>query len=106
MASDSCQANLPYVLWLAAYNTTFLFGYLVLEISLFSSGGTPVPPLLEAINNNGLAVFLAGNVLTGLINLSMRTMYASDTSAMIVLIAYSSVLCTAAWLGRGVRLKL
>jgi phosphatidylinositol glycan class W len=94
------------VLWVAAYNTTFLFGYLVLEITLFSSGGVPVPSLLEAVNNNGLAVFLAGNVMTGLINLSMRTMYASDTAAVIILIAYSGALCGIAWLGRGVRLKI
>jgi phosphatidylinositol glycan class W len=79
---------------------------LVLEITLFSSNGNPVPPLLEAINNNGLAIFLAGNVLTGLINLSMRTMYASDATAIIVLIAYSGAFCTVAWLGRGVRLKI
>lgn len=97
---------MPYVLWVAAYNTTFLFGYLVIEISLFSSGGNAVPPLLEAINKNGLAVFLAANLLTGLINVAIRTMYVSDRLAIVVLVAYSSVLCSLAWVGRGLRWKI
>jgi phosphatidylinositol glycan class W len=100
------QASLSYILWVAAYNTTFLFGYLVIEICLFSPTGSPVPPLLEAINANGLAVFLAANLLTGLVNVLMRTMYISDSVAMVVLVVYSSSLCSIAWLGRGFRWKL
>ena len=65
-----------------------------------------MPPLLEAINKNGLAVFLAANLLTGLINVSIRTMYVSDRMAIIVLVAYSSVLCSIAWVGRGLRWKV
>jgi phosphatidylinositol glycan class W len=57
------QANMPYVFWTAAFNTTFLLGYLVLEImstdSDFATDNVnPVPPLLDAINQNGLIVFL------------------------------------------------
>jgi phosphatidylinositol glycan class W len=100
------QANLPYVLWVAAYNTTFLFGYLLIEIFLFSTSGFPVPPLLEAINKNGLAVFLVANLLTGLVNVSMRTMYVGDRTAVLVLVAYSSLVCSIAWLGRGLRWKI
>ncbi len=98
------QANLPYMLWVAAYNTTFLLSYLVIEL-LFSPD-RPVPSLLEAINENGLAIFLAANLLTGLINLSMKTMYADDFTSMIVLVGYSGAVCSIAWLGRGYRLKL
>lgn len=94
------------MLWVAAYNTTFLFGYLVIEISLFSSGGNAVPPLLEVINKNGLAIFLAANLLTGLINVSIRTMYVGDRIAILVLAAYSSVLCSLSWVGRGLRWKI
>jgi glucosaminylphosphatidylinositol acyltransferase len=54
-------ANLPYVLWVIAYNTTFLLGYLLIQI-LFFGLNTPhveaVPYTLEAINRNGLALFL------------------------------------------------
>jgi phosphatidylinositol glycan class W len=99
---DSLKANLPYILWTSAYNTTFLFAYLVIEISL----STSVPPLLEAINSNGLVVFLAANVLTGLINLSMRTMWARDSMALLVLTGYSLVTCLIAWTLRNRRLKL
>lgn len=63
------QANLPYVLWTVGYNTTFLLGYLVLEIGLFGQNPDSdsiidaVPPLLEAINSNGLAIFLVVRIL-------------------------------------------
>jgi phosphatidylinositol glycan class W len=75
--------------------------------------GNP-PELLEAINKHGLALFLVvgglilschtpvtlslqANVLTGLINLSMKTMYMSDAASMIVLSAYSMVVSAVAW---------
>lgn len=44
------------------------------------------------------------NVLTGLVNLSMRTMYAGDATAMFVLSAYSLAICGVAWALRGKRL--
>ena len=54
-------ANLSYVLWVIAYNTTFLLGYLLIQM-LFFGLNTPhvdaVPYTLEAINRNGLALFL------------------------------------------------
>lgn len=42
--------------------------------------------------------------MTGVINLSMKTMYAGDLTAMLVLSTYSLVLLYAAWALRGVRL--
>ena len=93
-------------MWVAAYNTTFLFGYLLIEISLFPSGDNAVPPLMEAINKNGLAVFLAANLLTGLINVSIRTMYVGDRIAIVVLVAYSAALSSLAWVARGLRWKI
>lgn len=94
-----------------AYNTTFLLGYLIIEIAFFpvslSPADTPaVPPLLDAINKNGLAVFLLANLGTGLVNVSMKTMYASDTVALGVLVAYSGGISALAWAGRGFRLKV
>ena len=101
------QANVTYVLWVTAYNTSFLFGYLALELSLFPIHSTEaVPPLLEAINANGLAVFLVANVLTGLVNVSMKTMYADARTSMIVLLGYSVAVCGLAWVGRNLHLKL
>jgi phosphatidylinositol glycan class W len=103
--SDS-QANLPYVLWTVAYNTSYLTGYLALELFLFASGEPACPPLLEAVNRNGLAVFLVANLLTGLINVAFQTMYASTSKAMLILAVYSAGVCAVAWLLRGVRIKL
>ena len=64
------------------------------------------PPLLEAINKNGLVIFLAANLLTGLVNVGMQTMYAEWYVALPVLVGYSAVLCAMAWSIRGVRLGL
>jgi glucosaminylphosphatidylinositol acyltransferase len=81
--------------------------------------GNP-PPLLDLINRHSLAIFLLvkktfflpfglnvlfnlnnidllffkkANVLTGLINLTIPTMYTSDVWAMIILVLYSITLC-------------
>ena len=75
----------------------------------------PAPALLEAINRNSLAIFLLArirlsrssrryanvwvqaNVATGIVNLSMRTMYASDGRAMCVLVAYAFCVSAFGW---------
>ncbi|KAG8807053.1 Glucosaminyl phosphatidylinositol (GlcN-PI) nositol acylation protein [Serendipita sp. 400] len=55
------------------------------------------PELLEAINQNGLVIFLLANLLTGLINLTIPTIYLSDSAAMAILVPYLLVLCVFAW---------
>lgn len=76
------QANLPYILWIVAFNTSFILAFYLLDIIFFPtrisrlkdpsdpSGksilqedpttSTPksAPALLEAINKNGLVIFL------------------------------------------------
>ncbi|TEB32745.1 GWT1-domain-containing protein [Coprinellus micaceus] len=120
------MANLPYVFWVAAYNISFTLAYILILDLFFFPGPKPrkipghlksptvdygqghfqqapaevegnPPELLEAINKHGLALFLVANVLTGLINLSMKTMYMSDAASMIVLSAYSMVVSAVAW---------
>ena len=97
-----------YVFWVAAYNTSFLLGYLLLEMKLYDTPAPlhAVPPLLDAINRNGLVVFLIANLLTGLINVSTETMYASDAQAMAVLLSYSGVVSLFAWIVRRYRFKI
>lgn len=86
------QVNLRYILWVSAYNTTFLLAYLVLDLILFPSPLTKsvydpnsrlkvhsraaafemarastkaegtAPALLDAINRNGLAFFLVVSI--------------------------------------------
>ncbi|KAH9921820.1 GWT1-domain-containing protein [Fomitopsis serialis] len=127
--------NLQYILWIAAYNVSFILGYMCLDLAFFASplskstyspysklkvqhdpvmlkkddrhGHTvegSAPALLDAINKNGLALFLLANLATGVVNLSMKTMYASDAVAMAVLSAYALAICGVAWVFRNRRL--
>ncbi|KAJ7180994.1 GWT1-domain-containing protein [Mycena filopes] len=122
-------ANLPYALWITAFNTSFILGYLVLDMAFFPTSarkkqrsGAPdssredekaresdarqAPELLEAINLNALPLFLLANLLTGLVNLGMKSMYARDATAMGVLALYALGVCGAAWGVRGKRVRL
>ena len=49
-------------MWVVAHNTSFLLGYLMVQTLFFPNPNTPydeaVPWTLDAINQNGLAVFL------------------------------------------------
>ncbi|KAL7414760.1 GWT1-domain-containing protein [Mrakia frigida] len=128
-------ANLPYVLWTAAFNTTFILGYLIVQLALPAPPPAPsppspsavqdeklninkgnqktvalvvatrssVPPLLEAANKNALTVFLLANLLTGLVNVSMRTMDQGSWVAVATLVAYSGVVYGVGWVLRGRR---
>ncbi|GAA5896233.1 hypothetical protein JCM6882_008526 [Rhodosporidiobolus microsporus] len=111
-------ANLPYVLWITAFNTSFLFLYLAVHLVVAASpsssssptararSATAAPAIFEAINRNGLVVFLAANLLTGLVNLTVPTMYTSDGTAVSVLVLYSGAVVGIAWALRRKRLKL
>lgn len=94
------------MLWTAAYNVTFLLSYLAIEIFAADPTRIACPPLLEAVNKNSLAIFLAANLLTGVVNMSMQTMYAEWYTAMGVLLVYSAGLCALAWGIRGYRIGL
>ncbi|KAH7915960.1 GWT1-domain-containing protein [Hygrophoropsis aurantiaca] len=120
------MANLPYILWTAAFNTSFILGYYLLDMFFFPtrtmrikdpndpSGKRLLVPqeiqddqaigLLAAINKNGLALFLLANLATGTINLSIKTMYTSDVRAMMILGGYALGLCIFAWMVRRIRL--
>ncbi|KAJ3484919.1 hypothetical protein NLI96_g5316 [Meripilus lineatus] len=143
------MVNLQYILYVSAYNTTFMLGYLLLDLLFFASPmsksvysptsklkvhpevrrkdsihstypSSPstaapaaevapekrgsAPTLLDAVNKNGLVLFLLANVVTGLINLSIPTMYASDGLAMVVLGSYAFGMSGVAWICRGRKL--
>ncbi|EGO01208.1 hypothetical protein SERLA73DRAFT_121542 [Serpula lacrymans var. lacrymans S7.3] len=108
------MANLTYILWVVAYNTTFILGYLLMDSYFFPAAKgqatakddgkvqsrsklSTSPSLLDAINKNGLALFLLANVVTGVINLSIPTMYTSDTWAMVILGGYAFGISVVAW---------
>ncbi|KAG0049894.1 Glucosaminyl phosphatidylinositol (GlcN-PI) nositol acylation protein [Gryganskiella cystojenkinii] len=66
------------------------------------------PPLLEAVNRNGLAVFLVANIFTGLVNLTVQTLYTPTAQAIGILTAYIGVVSALAWVWQvlGWKLKL
>ncbi|KAJ3293012.1 Glucosaminyl phosphatidylinositol (GlcN-PI) nositol acylation protein [Rhizoclosmatium sp. JEL0117] len=56
------------------------------------------PYVFDCVNRNQLAVFLVANVLTGLTNLSIDTLYVSDVNAVWILVGYlSAVIGMAVW---------
>ncbi|KAL6940231.1 hypothetical protein ACO0QE_004128 [Hanseniaspora vineae] len=72
-------ANLPYVLWVALYNVCSIFFYALADYVCAyykNSNETTyeIPESLEAINSNGLLLFLLANISTGLVNMSMNTL--------------------------------
>ncbi|KAL8761019.1 MAG: hypothetical protein Q9184_002832 [Pyrenodesmia sp. 2 TL-2023] len=102
-------ANLPYVLWVSAFNCAQLALFCAVETMAFSGlySGTDArtesqrckratSQLLAAFNRNGLALFLLANLLTGLVNLSTDTLQTSQRSAMATLCVYAITLSTVA----------
>lgn len=85
-------ANLPYIFWVISYNSTLLLGYNLIEKYI----GESESRVLNAINNNGLAIFLLGNLGTGLINLTTNTLEANEITAFLVLLIYAATFTTIA----------
>ncbi|KAL9080361.1 MAG: hypothetical protein Q9159_007614 [Coniocarpon cinnabarinum] len=95
-------ANIPYVLWIAAFNSCQVLCFYLIEEGCFTDlydtrvkseeavkeKNNATSHVLKCFNRNGLAIFLLANLLTGLVNLTLPTIRMSDLSAMIVLIAY------------------
>ncbi|KAG7095944.1 hypothetical protein E1B28_006628 [Marasmius oreades] len=121
--------NISYIFWVSAYNTSFILGYMILDILFFPtprpskpkySKGKPVeyaeihpvginseeipPALFTAINRNGLVLFLLSNLATGVVNLSIPTLDTSDTWAISILSVYSFGICVVAWVCRNRKL--
>ena len=85
--------NTAYVLWVLAMALTMLLAAAVVELaSVVAVGCSCVDDLASAVSKHQLAAFLAANVLTGLVNLSMDTLHANNAVAGAVLSAY-----TCAW---------
>ena len=105
-------ANLPYVLWIAAFNTIQLLLFAAIEafafpnVALTKQNETKsaekekeefaTSRILRAFNRNGLAIFLLANLLTGLVNMTVPTLHVGDQVAMLVLMGYMAVLAAVA----------
>ncbi|KAG0185249.1 hypothetical protein DFQ28_009648 [Apophysomyces sp. BC1034] len=74
------MANLPYVMCVVAFNLMFLASFVWVDYkNEFQGRG---PPLLDAVNSNGLATFLVANIFTDEDNesvLSMKRSFDSDS---------------------------
>ncbi|KAJ5361735.1 hypothetical protein N7541_002579 [Penicillium brevicompactum] len=102
-------ANMPYVLWVSAFNSLQLFLFCLTETVFFPAvhrattkeaeaeqASFATSPILHAFNRGGLALFLIANLLTGAVNLSVPTLDLNTPQAMGILIVYAAVLTGAA----------
>ncbi|KAL9628353.1 MAG: hypothetical protein Q9204_005942 [Flavoplaca sp. TL-2023a] len=102
-------ANLPYVLWVSAFNCTQLVLFCAIEVLMFpglysTTDGRDesqrceeaTSRVLGSFNANGLAIFLLANLLTGLVNLSTDTLQAGRARAVVTLLVYTLVLAITA----------
>ncbi|KAK6582192.1 hypothetical protein PZA11_005889 [Diplocarpon coronariae] len=101
--------NLPYFLWIAAFNSVQLMGFCLIETVFFPRAHEGVTGeaeeethractsrVLEAFNRNGLAVFLLANLGTGVVNLTVPTLHVSSVQAMGILVVYAATVTGAA----------
>ncbi|WBW73372.1 pig-W [Schizosaccharomyces osmophilus] len=89
-------ANTPYVTLVAFVNMLTLCSYLLYDAYVFPpsfSYSDRVPRILENANNNGLFVFLLGNLLTGLVNILVDTLHSSNFKGLLILTAYLLIIC-------------
>ncbi|KAK3091531.1 hypothetical protein FSP39_020555 [Pinctada imbricata] len=81
-------ANLSYILWILALSSMLLLQLLIVDIVTEAMQFSKdqkfhlekrklIPTLLDAVNYNGLAYFLFSNILTGVVNLCLSTIYQS-----------------------------
>ncbi|PWY92033.1 GPI-anchored wall transfer protein 1 [Aspergillus heteromorphus CBS 117.55] len=99
------MANMPYVVWVSAFNSAQLFLFCLLETVFFpsvhrTSGkdgeaervSLATSRIMKAFNKGGLAIFLVANLLTGAVNLSVPTLDVNTAPALAILVGYAAVL--------------
>ena len=102
-------ANLPYIFWVSTFNCTQLTLFCIIETVSFPGVhkvlektseakvvAKATSKVLKAFNRNGLAIFLLANLMTGLINLNVKTLEVSRERAIAVLVGYAGILTTVA----------
>lgn len=95
------MANLPYMLWVVAFNSVLVLAFAVVDTFLFpafykatdsktekEAYEIATSRVLRAYNRNGLPVFLVANLLTGLVNLTVPTLDVGAGTTMAILLAY------------------
>ena len=98
-------ANLPYVLWVSAFNCSQITLFCAIETLIFPGVhkaadkvsesrevDKATSPVIRAFNRNGLAIFLLANLLTGQVNFRINTLTMSNTGALAIMSAYAASL--------------
>ncbi|KAH9534510.1 hypothetical protein CY35_17G009000 [Sphagnum magellanicum] len=94
--------NLAYVLFVLAQNFEVIGIFMVADLLV-----PPKPILvLEIFNHNLLPTFLLANLLTGLVNMSMHTIFVSSSKAFATLLAYLAALVGMMALAEAKKLRL
>jgi len=114
-------ANLPYVLWVCAFNCVQILAFCLIETLVFPNvhkatdrvtekreSDLATSNVLKSYNRNGLALFLLANLMTGLINLTVRTVEVNTKTAMAILVGYAAVMTTVAYAldAKGISIKI
>jgi phosphatidylinositol glycan class W len=102
-------ANLPYVLWVAGFNSAQLLACCLIETVFFpafynstdskteqEAYEAATSTVLRAYNRNGLALFLLANLMTGLVNMTVPTLDVEPAVSMGILVGYATILTTIA----------
>jgi phosphatidylinositol glycan class W len=102
-------ANLPYILWVVASNSALVLAFCLVDTLMFpafyrapdaraerEAYDAATSRVLRAYNRNGLAVFLLANLLTGLVNMTVRTLDVGRIATMGILGGYMGVLTAVA----------
>ncbi|KAI1855699.1 hypothetical protein JX266_000564 [Neoarthrinium moseri] len=97
-------ANLPYVLWIVAFNNAQILAFCLIDSLFFPSFYNAqdartekeayeiaTSRVLRGFNRNGLAVFLVANLLTGLVNMTVPTLDVGPVATMGILVGYAAV---------------
>ncbi|KAK3182990.1 hypothetical protein Dsin_030276 [Dipteronia sinensis] len=82
------MCNLAYVTWVLALNLQLLGGQMISDYV----PGSKISSLEVAFDQNLLASFILANMLTGMVNLSINTLFVSSTPALLILIVYALTL--------------
>ena len=98
-------ANAPYVLWVAAFNSTQILLFALVETLLFpevhrantrererQEVELTMSQVLADFNAGGLLLFLAANLGTGAVNMSVQTLDWPNVPAVVLLIVYMAAL--------------
>lgn len=91
-------ANLYFVTWILAINTAIVAFLLAYDLVSVGPSENHDKPVLTAVARNQLVVFLVANLLTGFVNLTVQTLYASDFVAIVLLLSYLFVVIGTAYI--------